>query len=125
LLPQIATGRISKIRVIFLERARYPEAGEHAIIDDVLTSDVVKERMQEETMEQSKGRWRFALIWMIAGIAILIQTPVFGQGEEPALVIQSPGFDAGAVWEGETLSHAFEVKNEGKAELKILEVKPG
>lgn len=76
-------------------------------------------------MHQSKRRCRFALIWMMTGIAILIQAPVFGQGGEPALVIESPGFDAGAIWEGETISHAFEVKNEGKAELKILEVKPG
>jgi hypothetical protein len=81
--------------------------------------------MREETMHQSKGRWRFALIWAVTGIAILISAPVFAQGGEPALVITSPSFDMGVVWEGDTISHAFEVKNEGKAELKILEVKPG
>jgi hypothetical protein len=62
---------------------------------------------------------------MMTGIAILIQAPVSGQGGEPALVIESPGFDVGAVWEGNPISHAFEVRNDGKAELKILEVKPG
>jgi hypothetical protein len=76
-------------------------------------------------MHQSKGRWRSALILVMTGIAILTSTQVFGQGGEPALVITSPSFDVGAVWEGDTISHAFEVKNEGKAELKILDVKPG
>jgi hypothetical protein len=61
----------------------------------------------------------------MTGIAFLISAQVFGQSGEPALVITSPSFDVGAVWEGDTISHAFEVKNEGKAELKILDVKPG
>jgi hypothetical protein len=61
----------------------------------------------------------------MTGIAILIYAQVFGQDDEPVLVITSPSFDVGAVWEGDTISHAFEVKNEGKAELKILEVRPG
>lgn len=76
-------------------------------------------------MHQSKGRWRSALILVMTGIAFLISAQVFGQGGEPALVITSPSFDMGAVWEGDTISHAFEVKNEGKAELRILEVRPG
>lgn len=76
-------------------------------------------------MHQSKGRWRSALILVMTGIGFLISAQVFGQGGEPALVITSPSFDMGAVWEGDTISHAFEVKNEGKAELRILEVRPG
>jgi len=76
-------------------------------------------------MHRSEGRWRSTLVWVVTGIAILVSAQVFGQGGEPALVIPSPSFDMGVVWEGETISHAFEVKNEGKAELKILEVKPG
>ncbi len=43
----------------------------------------------------------------------------------PALVIPSPRHDAGSHWEGETVSHTFEVKNDGDAELRILNVKPG
>jgi len=43
----------------------------------------------------------------------------------PQLVIPSPRHDAGSHWEGETVSHTFEVKNGGTAELKILKVKPG
>ena len=69
--------------------------------------------------------WRSVFIWMVAGLTILISPQVFSQIGEPALVMTSPSFDVGAVWEGDTISHAFEVKNEGKAELKILEVKPG
>jgi hypothetical protein len=81
--------------------------------------------MREETMHHSKGGRRPALVWVLTGIAILISVQVFGQGGEPALVITSPSCDVGAVWEGDTISHAFEIKNDGKAELKILEVKPG
>jgi len=76
-------------------------------------------------MHQSRRRSHLVLIWAVTGMAILISAQVFGQGGEPALVITSPNFDMGAVWEGDTISHAFEVKNEGKAELKILEVRPG
>ena len=76
-------------------------------------------------MHHPRGRRRSALIWVLTGIAVLISAQVFGQGGQPALVITSPSVDLGAVWEGDTISHAFEVKNEGKAELKILEVKPG
>jgi hypothetical protein len=81
--------------------------------------------MREEIMHHSKGGRRSALILVLTGIAVLISAQVSGQGGEPALVITSPSFDAGVVWEGDTISHAFAVKNEGKAELKILEVKPG
>ena len=43
----------------------------------------------------------------------------------PALIIPAPRHDAGSHWEGETVSHTFEVKNGGGAELRILNVKPG
>lgn len=43
----------------------------------------------------------------------------------PALVIPSARHDAGQVWQGETVSHTFAVRNEGEAELRILQVKPG
>jgi len=43
----------------------------------------------------------------------------------PALVIPSPRHDAGSHWEGESVSHTFEVKNAGSGELRILNVKPG
>jgi hypothetical protein len=76
-------------------------------------------------MHQAKVGWWSVLILVMTGFAMFISAQVFGQAGEPALVITSPSFDVGAVWEGDTISHAFEVKNEGKAELKILDVKPG
>jgi hypothetical protein len=44
---------------------------------------------------------------------------------KPVMEIPSPRHDAGTHWEGETVSHAFEVKNTGNGELRILSVKPG
>ena len=44
---------------------------------------------------------------------------------QPSLVIESPRYDAGTHWEGDTVSHTFEVKNSGSEVLKILSVKPG
>lgn len=76
-------------------------------------------------MHHPRRRCHRVLIWAVSGIAILISAQVFGQGGEPALLITSPSFDVGVVWEGDTISHAFEVRNDGKAELKILEVRPG
>ncbi len=46
-------------------------------------------------------------------------------GNQPAIVIEQRMFDAGDVWEGETVTHSFIVKNTGKAELNISNVKPG
>ncbi len=48
-----------------------------------------------------------------------------GEKASPALMIPSPRHDAGSHWEGDTVSHTFEVKNGGSAELRILNVKPG
>ena len=61
-------------------------------------------------------------------LIILFALPLLGEEAEeatPALVIPSPRHDAGSHWEGETVSHTFEVKNGGSSELKILNVKPG
>jgi hypothetical protein len=46
-------------------------------------------------------------------------------GKQPAIAFDVIQFDAGEVWEGDTVSHAFIVKNTGKAELTISNVKPG
>jgi hypothetical protein len=121
---QIATGRIGKIRVIFETPANYHGAARTLMIVRPRET-ACKERMREETMHQPRRRNHPFLIWAVTGIVIFISAQVFGQAGEPALVITSPSFDVGAVWEGDTISHAFEVKNEGKAELKILEVRPG
>ncbi len=44
---------------------------------------------------------------------------------EPVVEIPAPRHDAGTHWEGEVVSHSFEVRNSGNGELKILSVKPG
>ena len=46
-------------------------------------------------------------------------------GKQPAIAFDAIQFDAGEVWEGDTVSHTFIVKNTGKAELTISNVKPG
>ena len=44
---------------------------------------------------------------------------------KPVLEIPSPRHDAGTHWEGEVVSHTYQVKNTGSEELRILSVKPG
>ena len=44
---------------------------------------------------------------------------------QPAILIEQRMFDAGEVWEGDMVTHSFIVKNTGKAELNISNVKPG
>jgi len=46
-------------------------------------------------------------------------------GKQPAISFDSNQFDAGEVWEGDIVTHSFTVKNTGKAELTISNVKPG
>jgi hypothetical protein len=43
----------------------------------------------------------------------------------PTLEIPSPRHDAGSHWEGEVVSHTYQIKNTGSGELRILSVKPG
>jgi len=52
-------------------------------------------------------------------------TKVKATGNQPAIVIEERQYDAGEVWEGDIVSHSFIVKNTGKAELNISNVKPG
>jgi hypothetical protein len=63
-----------------------------------------------------------ALLIALLGASSFIKAE---EKKSPHLVISSPGYDAGTVGEGETISHTFEVKNTGDAELRILSVKPG
>jgi hypothetical protein len=91
----------------------------------MLQKEGVEEHTGEEAMRFPKRRWCSGLLWVLAGLSIAVSSRAFSQSAEPALIIPSPSYDMGAVWEGETISHAFEVKNEGTAKLEILEVKPG
>jgi len=67
-------------------------------------------------------------IIVIAGLTTTF-TPALAEAvapeAKPALEIPSPRHNAGSHWEGEVVSHTFEVRNDGDAELKILSVKPG
>jgi len=60
---------------------------------------------------------------------ILAVCPSFSQAvapeAKPVVEITSPRHDAGTHWEGDIVTHGFEVKNTGSSELKILNVKPG
>jgi len=73
----------------------------------------------------SKLRWQVILI---AGLIAAV-SPSVSQANpaaaKPVLEIPSPRHDAGAHWEGEVVSHTFQVKNTGSEELRILSVKPG
>jgi len=44
---------------------------------------------------------------------------------KPVVEIPSPRHDAGTHWEGDIVTHGFEVKNTGSSELRIISVKPG
>jgi len=43
----------------------------------------------------------------------------------PAMVLKNNEYDAGEVYEGDPVSHAFIIKNRGKGDLVIQSVKPG
>jgi len=45
--------------------------------------------------------------------------------KQPSLSIDSPSYDAGAVWEGDEVIHTFTIKNTGTAQLDIKKVKGG
>ena len=71
------------------------------------------------------------LKWSIVLFTFLVValSPLASQADsaavKPVLEIPSPRHDAGAHWEGEVVSHTFQVKNSGSEELRILNVKPG
>ena len=44
---------------------------------------------------------------------------------QPTISFDNITYDAGDVWEGDTVSHTFTVKNTGTAVLNIKNVKPG
>ena len=68
------------------------------------------------------------LIMVFVGLILAIY-PIVSQADSsasrPILKIPSPSHDAGAHWEGEVVSHTYQVKNTGSEELRILSVKPG
>jgi hypothetical protein len=75
--------------------------------------------------------FRSFLKWQIVFVVglILALYPIGAQAgtpeAKPVMEIPSSRHDAGSHWEGETVSHTFEVRNSGKGVLRILSVKPG
>jgi hypothetical protein len=67
-------------------------------------------------------------IMIFIGLIVAI-CPVISQADSsaanPVLEIPSPRHDAGSHWEGEVVSHTYQVKNTGSDVLRILSVKPG
>jgi hypothetical protein len=87
---------------------------------------ILRWNKEKEIMQLfSKLRWQVILI---AGLIAAVN-PTVSQANpataKPALVIESPRHDAGTHWEGEVVSHTFQVKNSGGEVLRILSVKPG
>ena len=70
-------------------------------------------------------KWQIVLIFGL----VLAPYPIVAQAgtpeAKPIAEIPSPRYDAGTHWEGDIVTHAFEVKNTGSGELRILHVKPG
>jgi len=75
--------------------------------------------------------FRNSLKWQIVLLIGLIACfySSFAQADvseaKPVVEIPSPRHDAGTHWEGDIVTHNFEVKNTGSSELRILSVKPG
>jgi hypothetical protein len=67
-------------------------------------------------------------IMVFVGLVLVIY-PIVSQADSsaarPILEIPSPRHDAGTHWEGEVVSHTYQVKNTGDEVLRILSVKPG
>jgi hypothetical protein len=67
-------------------------------------------------------------IMIFIGLILAIY-PIVSQADssaaKPVLEIASPRHDAGTHWEGEVVSHTYQVKNTGSDVLRILSVKPG
>jgi hypothetical protein len=72
---------------------------------------------------------RSSLKWQIVFLVSLIAYSGLAEAvapeAKPVVEIPSPRHDAGTHWEGEIVTHGFEVKNAGSSELRILNVKPG
>ena len=74
---------------------------------------------------RSSLKWQIVLlVGLIGGFYSSFAQAVTPEAK-PVMEILSPRHDAGTHWEGEVVSHTFEVRNSGNGELRILSVKPG
>jgi hypothetical protein len=70
---------------------------------------------------------KYQIVFLVGLILVLYAIVAQADTPEarPVMEIPSPRHDAGSHWEGDTVSHTFEVRNTGKGVLRILSVKPG
>ena len=73
----------------------------------------------------NKLKWSIPLFTLLVVLLFPLISQANSAATQPALVIESPRYDAGSHWEGDTVSHTFQVKNKGGEVLRILNVKPG
>jgi len=65
---------------------------------------------------------RSAIVLLLIAVLVL---PAFAQDLQPAIVIPKIRHDFGEMFEQEKYEYAFVVRNTGKADLVIEDVKPG
>jgi hypothetical protein len=63
------------------------------------------------------------LLLIISGISAIAAAS--DEENQPVMVLQEMQFDMGKIFEQDTYNHVFIVKNTGKADLIINNVKPG
>jgi len=73
----------------------------------------------------SKLRWQVILFTFLVVALSPLASQADSAAAKPVLEIPSSRHDAGTHWEGEVVSHTYQVKNTGSEELRILSVKPG
>ena len=70
-------------------------------------------------------KWSIVLFTVLLVALSPLVSHADSSAARPILEIPSPRYDAGTHWEGEVVSHTYQVKNKGNDELRILSVKPG
>lgn len=68
---------------------------------------------------------KFAVGCLMLAMTVVVACSVFGAEPQPKILIANPNYDLGRIFEAETYTHVFQIKNTGKSELKIERVKPG
>ncbi|MCZ6765933.1 MAG: hypothetical protein O7D32_03290 [bacterium] len=68
---------------------------------------------------------KFAVGCLMLAMTVVVASNVFGGEPQPQILIANPNYDFGRLFEAETYTHVFQVKNTGESELKIARVKPG
>lgn len=77
-------------------------------------------------MERTGTRMK---LMMIGVLIIMLVSAACSAGKNnqdpPKFYVRHRTFDAGKVYEGRDITHVFKVRNNGKGELHIINVRPG